>query len=75
MDIRFITQRVADGISPLDVIELYNCSEDGYSPGEYTVGNVEPETREVTLIGMGWLSGYIAVVYLDDAPAEPGEQQ
>ena len=64
MDIRFIKQRTPESITTLDVIELFNCSDDGYMPGEYTVADVEPEIGDVTLVGMGELSGYVALICL-----------
>lgn len=66
MDIRFIQQRTPESITTLDVIELYNCGDGGYMPGEYTVADVEPETGDVTLIGSGKLSGYVAVICLGE---------
>lgn len=66
MDMRFIQQRTPEKITTLDVIELCNCGDAGYNPGEYTVADVEPETGDVTLVGMGPLSGYVAVICLGD---------
>src|SRR3990170_2000951 len=75
MDFRFIKQSKAEHITDLDVIELYNCT-DGYMPGEYTVATVDTETGEVTLVGAGKLSGYIAVINMGGATStQPGEQQ
>lgn len=70
MDIRFIQQRTPESITTFDVIELYNCGDEGYSPGEYTVADVEPDTGDVTLIGMGRLSGIIAMICLGQDGAE-----
>jgi hypothetical protein len=66
MDYRFIHQRTPERITTLDVIELYNCGDSGYSAGEYTVGDVEPETGEVTLFGMGPVSGCVAAVFFGE---------
>lgn len=66
MDIRFIQQLTPESITTLDVIELYNCGDSGYMPGEYTVADVEPETGDVTLVGAGKLSGYVAVICLGE---------
>lgn len=66
MDFRFIHQRTPNKITTLDVIELYNCSEEGYSPGEYTVGDIDVETGDVTVFGIGEINGCIAVISLGE---------
>jgi hypothetical protein len=67
MDFRFLHQRTTDCISMLDVIELYNCGDEGYSPGEYSVADVDPITGEVTILGVGAVSGCVAVIQLGEA--------
>lgn len=65
MELRFITQQVPESISSLDVVELVNCERgDGFMNGEYTVGQVDPDSGDVMLVGMGELSGHIANINL-----------
>ncbi len=64
MELQFITQRVPEHITQLDVIELINCEPGTYQNGTYTVANVSDD-GEITIVGTGELEGCIAVVQLD----------
>lgn len=70
MELRFIEQQHPDYVSTRDVIELFNC-EDRSLNGNWTVAQIDNESGDVTLIGMGSKSGYITTICLQ--PEQPEE--
>lgn len=61
MDIKFVKQRSPGAISILDRLELVDC-EDPKMDGQYTVGDIEPNNGDITLVGMGRKSGVVTVI-------------